>query len=336
MEDPVSNLINTYHELNAAVVDELDEEPTALGFMRFLAKNRPFVARHAARQWKAVKDWNTDYLRHAMENEAVAVAVTPHGNADAVVEQEDGSLVFVEPHETFELFEHFLGDVQAGAEAVEQDGSNVKYAQTQNDNLRNEYQSLYVDVPKEIPFARIALNEGADAINFWLGNQRSISALHKDSYENIYIQVRGQKHFTLLPPVEMPCVNEQLLPKGRYAPSVKDSGKLEVELDHEAERVPVALWDPDSPSKLTTPYSHMAKPLRVTLNEGDMLYLPSLWYHKVSQSVGQEGVAVAVNYWYDMDFSGQFWASNNFVHDVLSAEQSKPAYPKLEMDGKGL
>ena len=34
MEDPIANVINTYHELNAAVVDELDEEPTALEFMR--------------------------------------------------------------------------------------------------------------------------------------------------------------------------------------------------------------------------------------------------------------------------------------------------------------
>lgn len=97
----------------------------------------------------------------------------------------------------------------------------------------------------------------------------------------------------------MPCVNEQLLRKGRYVPS-STAGTLEVQLDEEAEAIPVALWDPDMPEKLTTPYSHLAKPLRVTLREGDMLYLPSLWYHKVSQSVGEEGFVCAINYWYDM------------------------------------
>ncbi|KAK4546338.1 hypothetical protein LTR36_002015 [Oleoguttula mirabilis] len=333
MEDSIANLISTYHELNAAVVDELDEEPTPLEFMRYVAKNRPFVVRRAAEYWKAVQSWDAGYLNRMMGDEAVKVVVTPHGNADAVVKQEDGLLAFIEPHETFEPFGRFLADIQKRSKMGEREYRNVKYAQTQNDNLRNEYESLYADVPKNIPFARIALDEGADAINLWLGDDRSVTALHKDNYENIYVQVRGQKHFVLLPPVEMPCVNEQPLPKGRYVPS-EHTDTLGIQLDTEAEPVPVAVWDPDTPDKLTTPYSHLAKPLRVTLREGDMLYLPSLWYHKVSQSVGEEGFVCAVNYWYDMDFSGHFWASNNFVRDVVNGEKMKPAYPELETDGQ--
>ncbi|KAK5117775.1 hypothetical protein LTR85_008750 [Meristemomyces frigidus] len=333
MEDSIANLIDTYHELNAAVVEELDEEPSPLGFMRYVARNQPFVVRRAAKHWTAVRKWNADYLSRTMEDEAVKVVVTPRGNADAVVEQGDGSQAFVEPHETFEPFKRFLEDVRSSSQMFGKAGSNVKYAQTQNDNLRNEYETLYAGVPKDIPFARIALGAGADAINLWLGDDRSVTSLHKDNYENIYVQIRGQKHFVLLPPVEMPCINEQLLPKGRYVPC-ETTGDLEVQLDDEAEPVPVALWDPDMPDKLTTPYSYLAKPLRVTLREGDMLYLPSLWYHKVSQSVGDEGFVCAVNYWYDMDFSGHFWASNNFVRDVVNSEKMKPAYPELETDGQ--
>jgi jumonji domain-containing protein 7 len=44
-----------------------------------------------------------------------------------------------------------------------------------------------------------------------------------------------------------------------------------------------------------------------------------MWYHKVSQSSGEEGFALAVNYWYDMDFSGGFWTANNFLRDVSNA-----------------
>lgn len=53
-------------------------------------------------------------------------------NADAVVEKADGSLVFVEPHETFELFEQFLDDIRKSA-MINGHGTrptNVKYAQT--------------------------------------------------------------------------------------------------------------------------------------------------------------------------------------------------------------
>ena len=150
----------------------------------------------------------------------------------------------------------------------------------ENDNLREEYNSLFVDVPKDIPFARIALEKEADAINMWLGNERSVTALHKDNYENIYVQIRGQKHFVLLPPVEMPCVNEQLLPQARYGPSPASDQIGESELiirsGDDSELLPVPTWDPDEPETRATPYSHLSKPLRATLKQGDLLYLPAM------------------------------------------------------------
>lgn len=47
-------------------------------------------------------------------------------------------------------------------------------------------------------------------------------------------------------------------------------------------------------------------PVHITLGPGDGLYLPSLWFHKVHQEEEQlEGMkaCIAVNYWYDMDYS---------------------------------
>lgn len=38
------------------------------------------------------------------------------------------------------------------------------------------------------------------------------------------------------------------------------------------------------------------------LSPQDILYLPSLWYHRVSQ----KGVTVAVNYWHDMQFDHKY------------------------------
>ena len=36
-----------------------------------------------------------------------------------------------------------------------------------------------------------------------------------------------------------------------------------------------------------------------TLGEGDVLYLPALWWHAVSQRGGAEGSTTAVNWWYE-------------------------------------
>lgn len=75
----LENLITNYHELNSAVVDELTSEPSALEFMRYVARNRPFVVRGGVAHWFATQRWNADYLRSVMGSSKVNVAVTPAG-----------------------------------------------------------------------------------------------------------------------------------------------------------------------------------------------------------------------------------------------------------------
>ena len=78
-QDPIADVINTYHELNPTRVDELYEEPSALEFMRYVAKNRPFVVRGGAKSWKACQTWSSAYLVDVLGKQDVQVAVTPHG-----------------------------------------------------------------------------------------------------------------------------------------------------------------------------------------------------------------------------------------------------------------
>lgn len=136
---------------------------------------------------------------------------------------------------------------------------------------------------RDIPFARIALQREPEAINLWIGNSRSVTALHKDNYENIYVQILGCKHFVLLPSLCHPCVNEQRLAPATYARRQQPEGGLELRLDADADAdadttpVPFALWDPDVPEENATRYSPLACPVRVTLEPGDMMYLPSMW-----------------------------------------------------------
>jgi jumonji domain-containing protein 7 len=73
------DLMNTYHEVNSSTIDELDEEPSPLEFMRYVAKNRPFVIRKGAAGWYACRKWNADFLRENVGDAMVQVAVTPFG-----------------------------------------------------------------------------------------------------------------------------------------------------------------------------------------------------------------------------------------------------------------
>ena len=77
--DALRDLIDTHNDLNASVIDELDAEPSPLEFMRYVARNTPFVIRGGALSWKASKKWDADYLRSALSGQTVNVAVTPEG-----------------------------------------------------------------------------------------------------------------------------------------------------------------------------------------------------------------------------------------------------------------
>lgn len=79
LENALEHLITTYGELNGPNIEELDCEPSPLEFMRYVARNIPFVVRGGASSWKACQNWNKDYLMNALAGQSVNVAVTPHG-----------------------------------------------------------------------------------------------------------------------------------------------------------------------------------------------------------------------------------------------------------------
>ncbi|KAI3323013.1 phospholipase A2 [Xylariaceae sp. AK1471] len=339
-KDSIVELLTTYNELNSSRIEELDEEPSPLGFMRYVSRNMPFVVRRGARDWTATRTWDAAYLRSTLAGHKVNVAVTPLGNADAPTPDGEGRIVFAKPHEEDQDFSEFLEYVMRqektpiglldGEQEVRK-GGEVRYAQTQNDNLRHEYVSLFSQVEKSIAFARIALERDPDAINLWIGNSRSVTALHRDNYENVYVQVAGRKHFVLLPPLFQPCVNEQDLEPATYVRGQSEGREREdlvLRMDEVADgngdgalKVPFATWDPDEPEVRATPYSHLADPMRVSLEPGDMLYLPAMWYHKVSQTCSEDGICVAVNYWYDMEYSGPLYSLCSFVRNVSLAKR---------------
>ena len=46
--------------------------------------------------------------------------------------------------------------------------------------------------------------------------------------------------------------------------------------------MPFPTWDPEEGDGYATKYSPYARPVRVSLKKGDMLYLPALWFDPVA------------------------------------------------------
>lgn len=55
-------------------------------------------------------------------------------------------------------------------------------------------------------------------------------------------------------------------------------------------------------------------PIRITLSAGETLYLPVGWWHHV----GQSGLTIALNWWYDAELRGMTWVLLNFLRNPTS------------------
>ncbi|KAF8946408.1 JmjC domain-containing protein 7 [Haplosporangium gracile] len=325
------------------------------------------TAEEKAWAWPAFTKWTNDYLVKSLGPKEITVACTPNGWADAVVDDK----YFAMPCEKKMTFEQFLDgmpirtrhrNTQASGHAgqgnddtfnngVQDLGLNggggvsdrqgsaapvdpyqeVRYIQLQNGNLMTEYEELLGDIPAQIPFISEALGKEPDAVNFWYGDERSTTSLHKDHYENMYAVITGRKIFTLIPPTEQFCLHERQYIAATYV----DTAESTAFLSSTPAPTPRYKLEPMDPVVLTKwialnpshepeeeifekyPRYQMCQPFKVVVNPGEMLYLPAMWYHQVEQEPDHEGKCIAVNWWYDMGFEGDRFSNAAFMANLL-------------------
>lgn len=77
---------------------------------------------------------------------------------------------------------------------------------------------LLPDVEPQLEFAAAAFGCAPEAVNLWIGDERSTTTFHKDHYENLYAVLRGKKVFHLLPPTDVYRMGLQLYPAAQYEP----------------------------------------------------------------------------------------------------------------------
>ncbi|GAA5892646.1 cupin-like domain-containing protein [Sporobolomyces salmoneus] len=325
LEKELRRHVRSYQEYNSSTCTELSSTPSPLEFHRFVAANRPVVIRRQGYRDRvaALKNWTDRYLVETMEDRQVNISVDPTGNADSIV---DG--YFVEPANVKMSISALLSKLRE-EDVVEEEakGKPVHYLQSQNGNLSStgEYAPLLPDVGPEGPsWAREAFGQSPDVANVWIGGNKSKTSIHKDPYENIYLVVRGSKEFILYPPSEAYCMHEQTYPHASW--SYDPTSATPFTLTPTQPRlslpwIPINPLLPPSAISESYPRHSLARPMRVRLEKGDVLYLPAFWYHHVSQTTDhyrsepdeedmeQKGVraTIAVNWWFDVKFEGPFW-----------------------------
>ncbi|KAF5370114.1 hypothetical protein D9758_001043 [Tetrapyrgos nigripes] len=329
-------LSEEYFDLNGFHVDVLEKPPTPLEFSRLVHISRPVLIKGDPVGFKAAPNpglWTDEYLAETMGSRSISVAVTPNGRADAITTGPDEKLYFAEPCvESMTMSDLLakLSDHKRGSS----ENSETYYLQSQNGNLYSsrffegmddpsEFEPLRRGVPSEISWCSQALDRTPDAVNIWIGDEKSVTSIHSDPYENVYTVIRGEKHFTLLPPTEGWCLKERTYPHATY---VRNIDTCQLRLEPSPKEVAPVRWSSVADPQLPGSLSDKAHPIHVVVKSGETLYLPAGWWHHVQQS----GKTIALNYWYDIEMRGMAWVLLSFLRNVKEV----PSGNEDDMDTK--
>jgi len=133
--------------------------------------------------------------------------------------------------------------------------------------------------------------------------------MHKDYYDNLFVVLRGSKEFLMFPPSDAAFLKDCQVPAARFQPNSDTmAAPWRTVLDGKSPEEDIS-WiavNPDVPSFSHYPLFKLATPVRVTVEPGDIFFLPAIWFHRVAQS----GVCICANAWYDMKFGPAHAAMN--------------------------
>ncbi|GFR40670.1 hypothetical protein Agub_g1258, partial [Astrephomene gubernaculifera] len=160
----------------------------------YVQRNKPVIITGAIDSWPAMRLWGERYLvAHPAGRVPVTVDVTPNGRGDAITAVAPAGHSgcppprwFVTPHErrmTLGQFFALMKETRARDQQAECGGSTppreVPYMQHQNSNLSEELSPLLADVGEELGWAEEVFGGPPEAINLWIGDERSATSFHK-------------------------------------------------------------------------------------------------------------------------------------------------------------
>lgn len=252
------------HNLDVATVQRLSHPLTLETFYRdFYVPRIPVIIKtesFAQLGWQTDR-WDNDYLLYKAGSQQVMVLKR---NNSSNFSPDDAQYVPMAFHE-------FIRHVMANPA-----GNRDIYLNLQKGNIiEAPLLQLLGDFNIPVYFKDLILC----SLNVWMGNSsESITTpLHHDFNDNLYAVVEGCKHFTLFPPAQA----NNLYPQGELL-EVEANGYIKYkDLSHKPH---MSKLDPANVDLIEFPRYASAAPTRIecTVQKGEMLFLPTGWFHQVT------------------------------------------------------
>jgi len=245
-------------------IEEGETISTSFFYQNYVAKHKPVIISGAMRNWTALYKWTNEYLKQKLGDTEVGVAIGNRSIHFGVTQTRSTMKFskFVDHISTPNQTELYYVNLQRR----EVDPYSMKGIPGSSMDTAKEF---FADDWQDPPFMGY---HNLRERNFWMGIDGIISRAHHDGSENILAQVAGQKRFLVFPPSQ----GEFLYP-------------FEKGLVHFSQ------VDLDRPDLVKFPKMLEARHVECIVSGGEMLYVPSDWWHQVYSMERN----IALNFWYD-------------------------------------
>jgi hypothetical protein len=229
----------------------------------FVRENRPVVITGVADQWPAIRHWTPSYFATMFPTASVVYTAWESGNPK---------------NDPTDYYQH-------RRKHRTQLGSFINSMNTEADFSRNyltqfpvfrELPELAEDIgalDQYMQVPRSLQSRFRKPPTMWLGPAGTVTPIHFDGADNLLVQIYGRKKLILVPPCQSSCL---------YYPCLR--------LGH-VHYSPVDVEDPDLDQ---FPAYRGATPAEVTLEPGEILFIPVRWWHH-ARSLDQ---AISLNFWW--------------------------------------
>jgi hypothetical protein len=260
-------LLSTYRQLakqsGRPAMDTVDDIEPERFFEEYYFANRPVKIRGFAARWQDFSSWSVPRLLERFGDAEVEIMSgrDDHDDYDENVDTTRRTVRF--------------RDFVSMLDAVEGSTTNDFYLAARNLSLRRTFKALVEELE---PLPGFLTEHEASFLNLWIGPAGTVTKLHHDLSNVLFMQLFGSKRITLVPP-------------------------FDAQLVYNTEGV-IAQVDAEQPDYKRYPLFGGATAVSATVDAGDAIFLPVGWFHQVrslSQSVSLSFVNFAHANFFAMD-----------------------------------
>jgi lysine-specific demethylase 8 len=237
---------------------------TVDAFQTTVAERVPVIFRNAAADWPCVRRWTPAYLRSRLADKVVKATYTPQRRY-----RPDPERGHYAPHDMLDLpFCEFMDNICSESD----DASYYLHRQ----NLEQQFPELRGDirVPNYLSGAAMLM------VSLWMGPAGSVTPIHHDFTDNLFVQAQGRKRVILYHPE----------PEGAFyrSPFQWTNGRSSWHVSR--------VGSTDHVDLDAHPQFQQARAYEVVVEPGDILFIPNFYWHEVHSI---DTPSISLSYWWD-------------------------------------